>query len=139
MSGFCHKFIDITEIKPIPITAANKQTFKATAKGKMLVHIPNGDRGNSRVHLLDALYSASMGVTLISISWIAKAGSIVVFQGDYCQVYNHNKERIGEIRERNGLYHVFMQHSEVEANMVDSDEALSIDELHHCLGHISHE
>ena len=32
-----------------------------------------------------------------------------------------------------------MQHSEVEANTVNSDEALSIDELHRCLGHISHE
>ena len=40
----------------------------------------------------------------ISIIRIAKAGSIVVFQGDYCRIYNHNKERIGEIRERNGLY-----------------------------------
>ena len=36
-------------------------------------------------------------------------------------------------------HRVFMQHSEVEANTVDSDEALLIDELHHFLGHISHE
>ena len=78
MSGFRHKFIDLTEIDPVPITAADKRVFQATAKGKMIVHIPNGDKGTSKVFLLDALYSASMGVTLVSISRIAKAGSTVV-------------------------------------------------------------
>lgn len=88
MSGLRHKFIDLTEIKPIPITAADKRTFQAIAKGKLLIHIPNGDKGTSKVHLLDALYSPSMGVTLVSISKIAKAGSTVVFQGCYCRIYN---------------------------------------------------
>ena len=86
MSGFCHKFIDIVEIKPIPITAANKQVFQATANGKILVHIPNGDKGTSQVYLLDALYSASMGVTLICISQIAKAEFTVMIQGSYCRI-----------------------------------------------------
>ena len=81
MSGLRHKFIDFVEIQPIPITAADKRVFQATAKGKMLLRIPNGDKGTSKVYLLDALYSASMGVTLVSISRIAKAGSTVVFQG----------------------------------------------------------
>ena len=139
MSGFRHKFVDIVEIKPVPITAADKRTFQATAKGKMLVHIPNGDKGNSRVYLLDALYSASMGVTLISISRIAKAGSTVVFQGNYCRIYNKVKERIGEIRERGGLYRVFMVNSMEAANAVDTNNALSINELHRRLGHISQE
>ena len=84
MSRFRHKFINIVEIKPVPITAADKRTFQATTKGKMLVHIPNGDKGHSRVYLMDALYSASMGVTLVSVSRIAKAGKTVVFQGNYC-------------------------------------------------------
>ena len=137
MSGLRHKFIDLTEIKPIPITAADKRTFQAIAKGKLLIHIPNGDKGTSKVHLLDALYSPSMGVTLVSISKIAKAGSTVVFQGCYCQIYNRDKDRIGEIPERNGLYRVFVLNPEAEANSANIEDKLSIDELHHRLGHIS--
>ena len=139
MSGFRHKFIDLTEIDPVPITAADKRVFQATAKGKMIVHIPNGDKGTSKVFLLDALYSASMGVTLVSISRIAKAGSTVVFQGSYCRIYNQIKERIGEIRERNGLYRVYMITPGAEANSVDANEEISIEELHRRLGHISQE
>jgi Reverse transcriptase (RNA-dependent DNA polymerase)/gag-polypeptide of LTR copia-type/GAG-pre-integrase domain len=137
MSGFRHKFIDLVEIKPIPITAADKRTFQATGKGKLLIHIPNGDKGISKVHLLDALYSPSMGVTLVSVSKIAKAGSTVVFQGNYCRIYNQDKDRIGEIPERNGLYRVFMMNSEAHANSVDVEDKLSVNELHRRLGHIS--
>ena len=139
MSGFRHKFIDLVKIKPIPITAADKRTFQATAKGKLLIHIPNGDKGPSKVYLLDALYAPSMGVTLVSVSRIAKAGSTVVFQGDYCRIYNVAKERIGQIREKGGLYRVFTINSEVAANSVEADETLSIDELHRRLGHVSPE
>ena len=89
------------------------------------------------MYLLDALYSPSMGVTLVSVSRIAKAGSTVVFQGNSCRIYSEAKERIGEIRERSGLYRVFMQSSEMAANSADVDEALSINELHRRLGHIS--
>ena len=32
MSGFRHKFVEIVEIDPVPITAADKHTFLATAK-----------------------------------------------------------------------------------------------------------
>ena len=139
MSGFRHKFIDIIKIEPVPITAADKRTFQATAKGKMLVHIPNGDKGTSQVYLLDALYSASMGVTLISISRIAKARSTIVFQGSFCRIYNQAKVRIGEIREKGGLYRVFMLNSEEGANAVGTGEAISLDDLHRRLGHISHD
>ena len=139
MSGFRHKFIDIADITPVPITAADKRVFQATAKGKILIHIPNGDKGTSRVYLLDALYSASMGVTLVSISGIAKAGSTIIFQGYYCQIYNQIRNRIGEIREKGGLYHVFMLNSEEGANSVGTAEAISIDKLPHRLGHISHD
>jgi transposase InsO family protein len=139
MSGFRHKFIEIVEIKPIPITAADKRTFQATAKGKILIHVPNGDKGTSQIHLLDVLYSSSMGVTLISISRIAKTGSIVVFQGNSCRIYNQTKERIGEIREKGGLYRVFMLKSAETANLVGTNDALSLDDLHRRLGHISHD
>ena len=49
MSGFRHKFIDIINIDPLPITAADKRTFQATAKGKMLIILPNGDNEPTHV------------------------------------------------------------------------------------------
>jgi len=41
MSGFCHRFINFIEIKPVPITAADKQTFEAIGKGDMYIYLSN--------------------------------------------------------------------------------------------------
>ena len=68
MSRFRHRFINFTEIKSIPITAADKQTFKATGKGDMYVYLPNGEKPMSHVLLKAVLYLSSMGLTLVSIS-----------------------------------------------------------------------
>ena len=87
MSGFYHRFINFTEIEPVPITAVDKRKFQATRKGDMYVYIPNGSQPNSRILLKDVLYAPSMGVTLVSISWIAGAGSTVVFTGNVCKIY----------------------------------------------------
>jgi hypothetical protein len=80
-----------------------------------------------------------MGVTLVSISCVAKAGCTVVFSGEFCRIFNTNEERIGQIRERRGLYRVYMVHSGEEAGVAGAKEAVSIDELHRRLGHVSHE
>ena len=139
MSGFRHKFIDLVDIEPVPISAADKRTFKATGRGKMIIHLPNGDHGPSRAVLMNALYAPSMGVTLVSISLIAKAGCTVVFSGEFCRIYKANKERMGEIKERQGLYRVYMSSSQEGANVAGTKEALTIYELHRRLGHVSHD
>jgi hypothetical protein len=139
MSGFRHKFIDFIEIEPVPIRAADKCTFQATGKGKMLLYLPNGDKGVSQMYLVEALYASSMGVTLVSISRITATGSTVVFSGHFCRIYNAKKERVGEVRQSGGLYRVYKSSSEEEANSAGTNEMLSIDELHRRLGHISHD
>ena len=139
MSGFRHKFINFTEIEPVPIRAADKRTFEATGKGKMLLYLPNGDKGVSRIYLEEALYAPSMGVTLVSISRVTAAGSTVVFSGPFCRIYNAEKDRVGEIRQSGGLYRVYKSSSEEEANSAGMNEVLSINELHRRLGHVSHE
>jgi hypothetical protein len=105
----------------------------------MIIHLPNGDHGPSRAVLMNALYAPSMGVTLVSISRVAKAGYTVVFSGEFCRIYKANKERMGEIKERQGLYRVYMSSSEERANVAGTKEALTIDELHRRLGHVSHD
>ena len=104
MSGFLHKFINFVEIKPVPIMAADKRTFQATGKGDMYVSIPNRNQPNSRVLLKDVLYASSMGVTLVSISRITGAGSMVVFTGNFCRIYDRDRKLVGEIRVKGGLY-----------------------------------
>jgi hypothetical protein len=139
MSGFRHKFVNMVEIDPIPIRTADKRTFEATAKGKMLTYLPNGDKGTTHIYLADTLYAPSMGVTLISISCIANSGSAVIFSGRFCRIYNQEKERVGEIKQRGGLYQVYSTNSKAEANITNSTATVSIDELHRRLGHVSHE
>jgi hypothetical protein len=84
MSGFLRKFFNFVKIEPVPITAADKCTFQATGKGDMYIHIPNRDKPKSCILLKDVLYAPSMGVTLVSISKITKAGSTGVFAEDFC-------------------------------------------------------
>ena len=63
----------------------------------------------------------------------------IVFSGEFCQIYNANKKRIGKIKEKKGLYQVYMINLDEEARATGTRDALSIDKLHRCLGHMSHE
>ena len=139
MSGFFHRFLNFTKIEPVPITAADKQMFQATGKGNMYVNIPNRNRQNSRILLKDVLYAPSMGVTLILISKVAATGSMIVFTGDFCQIYTKDQVMIGEIKVKGGLYHVYYLASGIEGYSAQMKEILSVNKLHRCLGHVSHE
>ena len=77
-----------------------------------------------------------MGITLISISRIAGAGSTVVFTGNVCHIYTKNREVIGEIKVKGGLYRVFTKGMKVNTYSIITDEALSVDELHCRLGNV---
>ena len=139
MSGFLHRFHNYSETDPVPILTADKRTFQAVGRGDMYVYLPNRDKANSRILLKDVLYAPKMGITLVSISWIAGAGSTAVFSGDFCRIYTKQREVIGEIKVKSGLYRVFMSGSKVGAHAADTNKLLSINELHRQLGHVSHE
>ena len=139
MSGFFHRLFNYIETEPVPIVTADKRTFQAIGKGDMYVYLPNRDKSNSRILLRDVLYAPKMGITLVSISRIAGAGSTVVFTGNVCRIYTKNREIIGEIKVKGGLYRVFMSGSKVGAYAADTNQVLSINELHRRMGHVSHE
>lgn len=139
MSGFRHRFINYTETEPVPVLAADKRTFNANGKGDMYIYLPNGDQEPSRILLTNVLFAPSMGITLVSISRIAAAGSTVVFTGNICKIYNKERIVVGVIKVKGGLYRVYTSSSEAGAHVVSTKEALSIDELHRYLGHVSHE
>ena len=96
--------INYTDIDPVPIRTADKRTFQATGKGDMYIYLPNRDKSNSRILLKDVLYASRMGITLVSISRVAGAGSTVVFTGNVCRIYSKDREIIGEIKVKGGLY-----------------------------------
>jgi hypothetical protein len=139
MSGFFHRFFNYVETEPVPIVTADKRIFQAQGKGDMYVHLPNRDKSDSRILLKDVLYAPKMGVTLVSISRIAGAGSTVVFTGNVCRIYTKNRDIIGEIKVRGGLYRVYMSGSKASAHVAAANEVLSINDLHRRMGHVSHE
>ena len=112
--------------------------FQATGKGDIYIHVPNKEKPNSCILLKDVLYAPSMGVTLVSISKIAGAGSTVVFSGDFCRIFSKDRTLLGEIKVKGGLYRIYSSVSGVQGYSAQT-EILSVDELHRRLGHISHE
>ena len=80
-----------------------------------------------------------MGVMLVSISKIVSAGSMVVFTGDFCRIYNKNKMLVGGIEVKGGLYCIFYSKTGTKGYSAQINEVLSINELHRCLGHVSHD
>ena len=136
MSGFRHCFINFTKINLKPITAADKRLFSAVGKGDMWVYLPNGKEKTSQVLLKDVLYVPAMGITLISISRIVSAGSTVVFTGNTCQIYDKERKVIGIIQVKSGLYQVYSTRPLKGEYAGKAKVEVSIDELHHRLGHI---
>ena len=103
------------------------------------MNIPNRNHPNSRILLKDVLYAPSMGVTLVLISRIVSAGSTVVFTGEFCRIYNKGRTLIGEVKVKGGLYRIYYSKSGAKGYSVQVNEIMTVDELHRCLGHVSHE
>jgi hypothetical protein len=83
--------------------------------------------------LKDALYVPDIGLTVVSIGWIAGSGHSVAFKGNECQIKNQNDFIIGSIPvSTNGIYKV--QHEYANATMLEHVNILT---LHRHLGHIS--
>ena len=139
MSGFCHRYMKFVKLTLKPITAADRKSFSAVEKGDIWVYLPNEKEKASRVLLKDVLYVPAMGVTLVSISCIAAARSTVVFTGSTCLIFNNEKKVIGTIQVRSGLYQVFSTCPLEGKYAGEVRVELSIDELHHRLGHVLHE
>ena len=61
-----------------PINSANQLTFRAIGRGDLTIHVPNNGQ-TSNIMLQDVLYAPDIGVTLVSIGLIDKAGYSVTF------------------------------------------------------------
>jgi hypothetical protein len=74
--------------------------------GDLQVKVPNGNTSMTML-LRDALHALDMGMTIISVSCIAKAGYLVCFEGNSCKIRNPSGDTIGNIpASTNSLYKV---------------------------------
>jgi hypothetical protein len=132
MSPYRHKFVTYRDIEPRAIAAADKRLFYAQGMGDLRITVPNGELSTPML-LKDVLYAPDMGLSIVSISRIAKAGHTVVFEGETCKITNKGGKTIGIVPATpNGLYRV--DHSETAGA---ATEAVTLLDLHRRLGHIS--
>ena len=135
ISPYREDFESFTDIPPMSFSAANKQRFKASGKGEMVIDVPNGVEV-SQLRLTEVLYSPEVGYTLVSIGRLDEKGFTVTFGNGKCVVHGPDDECVGSIpKNKRGLYKVEHELSIEEANAVD--ETLTLEQLHRRMGHIS--
>ena len=66
ISPNCNQFEKFQDIPPKAFCAANKQSFSAVGKGKLVIDIPDGTN-TSQLHLMEILYSPEVGYTLVLV------------------------------------------------------------------------
>ena len=135
ITPYCKAVTDFTEISPKLFQVANQQSFNAVGTGEMVINIPNGVR-TSQLKLTEVLYSSDVGYTLVSIGQLDDAGFTVIFANGKCIIQEQNRQQVGIVVKSGwGLYRV--AHNSDIANT--ATEVLSLDQFHHCMGHISPE
>ena len=116
-------------------SAANKQKFNASGKGEMVINVPNGVE-ISQLRLMEVLYSPEVGYTLVSIGRLDENGFSATFGDGKCIIRGPDDECVGMIlKNKRGLYKVEHELNIKEVNAVE--ESLTLDQLHHFLGHMS--
>jgi len=133
MSSHQDRFVSYREIEPRAIAATDKRVFYAVGTGDLRIEVPNGEFPTPII-LRDVLHAPDMGVTIVSVSRIAKAGYTVTFSHDICSICNKSGDQIGYIMaSKNGLYKV--DHAYLVAA---PEERVDLGTLHRRLAHIHH-
>ena len=136
ISPYLSDFENFVETPPKAFRAANEQSFSATGKGEMIIDVPDG-ADSSQLHLTEVLYSPEVGYTLISIGRLDDMGFSATFSGGKCLIQGPDGNRVGEVpKDKRGLYRVQHEHELEEANVAAAD-ALTLDQFHRRMGHIS--
>src|SRR5277367_524644 len=138
MSPYRDHFENYIPIMPKSITAADKRHFQAIGKGDLRIKIPNGTSATI-ILLKNVLHCPDMGLTLVSVGKITAAGCKVIFYGPTCKIFDPTGKAIGQVAVRNGLYRVDHDMTVNIAMASDAREVVTVEELHHRMGHIAPE
>ena len=87
MSPFWNRFMNYKEIEPCPIQAVDKQIFHAVGLGDLKIEVPRGT-SFTPIILKDIFHAPDMGLTIVSINRIARAGYSVEFKGEFCIIWD---------------------------------------------------
>jgi hypothetical protein len=100
--------------------------------GDLQIQVPNG-ASMTPIILQDALHAPNIGLMVVSISRITKAGHVVSFEGNLCKITNSKGKMIGNIPiSVNGLYKAEQVYTAAAV-----PEVVNIITLYRHLGHIS--
>jgi hypothetical protein len=114
------------------ITVADNWVFYAVGTRDLEIEVPNGE-SPTPIILKDVLHAPEMGITIISVNRIAKAGYSVTFKNNVCQIRNKSDKIIGSIPvSQNSLYKVKRVYA-----AATPEERVDLVTLHRCLAHIA--
>ena len=127
-------FNNFTEIPLREFLAANKQSFSAIGKGKMVIDVPR-DTDVLKLWLTEVLYSPEVSYTLVSIGRLDEKGFSATFSSRKCAIHGPKGEQVNEIPKTNRCLYKTEHEPAEEVNL--AEKILTVDKLHWCLGHIS--
>src|SRR6267142_2635258 len=106
MLPFGKRFTKYRAIPPRPITAVDKRIFYAVGTGDLRIEVPNGE-SSTPIILKDVLHALDMGITIVAINCITKAGYTILFNHECCKIRHKNHKHVGNILVSiTGLYKV---------------------------------
>lgn len=136
ISPYHEDFENFENIPPMHFCAANKESFSAVGKGKMVIDVPDG-ADISQLQLTEVLYSPEVSYTLISIGKLNEKGFKATFHDGKCVIKGPDGVHIGAVpKTKKSIYKVKHKHELEEANSM-TVETLTLEQLHCCMGHIS--
>ena len=138
MSPHRHRFTNYISIPPRSISAADNGQFMAIGQGDMRINVPGAHGGTVSILLKDVLHAPKLGLTLVSISKITDAGCSVLFRDKICKIFDKRRRPLGIVNKENGTYRVNHDAEPgVVAAAADTDETVTVEQLHRRMGHIA--
>jgi Pol polyprotein, beta-barrel domain/GAG-pre-integrase domain len=133
MTPYRHLLSNYVSITLKPINTANKHTFQAVGCGDLKINVPM-DKRKATIMLKNVLFAPEIGMTLISIGLVDRAGYTATFGNGACTICDKNKRIIRRIPSKDGLYCVMWDNLEM---VHTAKEVLTIMQLHARMGHIA--
>ena len=137
------KFLHYQAITPVPITAANGESFNAIGRADMKVDFLMGEgEPTKQVTLCNVHYVPKMNHTLVSVVCIVNACFITIMNRTYCTIICESNDKvIGRIPLVRGLYRVTDVANPYSNQMhaAYTSRKMSITKLHRLMDHINHD
>ena len=120
------------------ITTFDRRQLKAAGMGDLEIYLLNGSKTMTMM-FKNVIHTPQMTFTLISISWLDKAGYQVNFKKGMCTVLNPKGQMITTIPHSNGLYRVIATKPTKDGGyMAATSGKMLIRKAHRKLGHLAY-